>query len=373
MTDILDYRFLLRGGLAAALASLNEVPLRREMIIELDNLFTTGKFNAKIGDGVTHYNDLPYLQTSGGIESVVAGTGISVDTSDAKNPIVSSNLGSIHVDERVPTYEDLPSEPGSSGNTYLVEEDGLIYIWSNGWPDEGKGVSVSPSEDSLTVALLHFDGLDGSTVFTNETGYGDGTSSSGGIISTSYSKFGGSSLRSTSTAQSGVTLPASVLWASNDDFTLECFVRLDSSLSSAQDIRAIASNRDLGSLTSNMFSFYFVPASGSWYLGMAHYSSTSSLISTLSTASTPLDIWHHCALVRRAGVFRGFVDGVQAFEIVSPVVNEIAHQLYIGFMINAPGGGSRSLGGNIDEFRIIKGSAKYWKNFTPPNSPFLNP
>jgi len=59
----IDYRFLIRGGLASALASLNEVPLRREIIVELDNLFTTGEFKAKIGDGTTHYNDLPYLKT----------------------------------------------------------------------------------------------------------------------------------------------------------------------------------------------------------------------------------------------------------------------------------------------------------------------
>lgn len=62
----LDYRFKVRGGLKADIEALNEVPLRREMIVELDNLFTTGEFKAKIGDGVTHYNDLPYLQTGGG-------------------------------------------------------------------------------------------------------------------------------------------------------------------------------------------------------------------------------------------------------------------------------------------------------------------
>lgn len=68
---IIEDRFKLRGGLAAALAALNEVPLRREMIIELDNLFTTGEFRAKIGDGTTHWNDLPYLSPSGSNPSLV--------------------------------------------------------------------------------------------------------------------------------------------------------------------------------------------------------------------------------------------------------------------------------------------------------------
>ncbi len=51
----MQYRFLERGGLAAAIAALNEIPLYREKIIETD----TGL--EKLGDGVTHYNDLPYL------------------------------------------------------------------------------------------------------------------------------------------------------------------------------------------------------------------------------------------------------------------------------------------------------------------------
>lgn len=91
----LEYRFQVRGGLAAALASLNEVPLRREMIVELDNLFTTGEFKAKIGDGTTHYNDLPYLATGGGTSagSVVApsGTNYTPVLADNGNTIVSGS------------------------------------------------------------------------------------------------------------------------------------------------------------------------------------------------------------------------------------------------------------------------------------------
>lgn len=54
MTDTVLYRFLLRRGMAAALESTNEVPLQGEIYLELD----TGL--GKIGDGVTHYNDLFY-------------------------------------------------------------------------------------------------------------------------------------------------------------------------------------------------------------------------------------------------------------------------------------------------------------------------
>jgi hypothetical protein len=52
------YRFLLRRGLAATLASVNEVPLDGEMVIETD----TRKF--KFGNGVTAYNSLPYASAT---------------------------------------------------------------------------------------------------------------------------------------------------------------------------------------------------------------------------------------------------------------------------------------------------------------------
>lgn len=50
-------RFLVRGGTAAAIAALNDVPKERELYIEID----TGKW--KLGDGITAYNSLPYRQT----------------------------------------------------------------------------------------------------------------------------------------------------------------------------------------------------------------------------------------------------------------------------------------------------------------------
>lgn len=61
MTSVIPYRFLVRGGTAAALAARNEVPLSRELIIERDTLCS------KLGDGLTSYNDLPYMTGRGQI------------------------------------------------------------------------------------------------------------------------------------------------------------------------------------------------------------------------------------------------------------------------------------------------------------------
>lgn len=58
-----------RGGTAAALAAANETPLQRELYVEYD----TGKM--KVGNGVTAFNSLPYINGATTITSTVSVTG----------------------------------------------------------------------------------------------------------------------------------------------------------------------------------------------------------------------------------------------------------------------------------------------------------
>lgn len=78
-----ELRFLVRGGTAANLATVNEVPLVRELVIERD----TRKM--KLGDGVTAYNDLPYITSSSSMMHTVSsppGAGLGFDGDYAINP-----------------------------------------------------------------------------------------------------------------------------------------------------------------------------------------------------------------------------------------------------------------------------------------------
>lgn len=58
--ETINYRFKVRGGTAANLATVNEIPLARELVFETD----TGK--SKLGDGVTHWLDLDYIEAGSG-------------------------------------------------------------------------------------------------------------------------------------------------------------------------------------------------------------------------------------------------------------------------------------------------------------------
>jgi hypothetical protein len=143
MTVILDDRFKLRRGTAANLATVNEVPLEGEIVYETDQGLTDGKYKIKIGDGITHYNDLAYVSLGGGIESIVPGTGISVDDTDPKSPIVTSTLGSIALSGYPDDYAHLPSGlgPSNAGKAYMLKSDRLIYIWDGAaFPSSGSGI-----------------------------------------------------------------------------------------------------------------------------------------------------------------------------------------------------------------------------------------
>ncbi len=61
MTDTIDARFLVRRGTRAMLAAVNEVPLAAEIVYESDQGLSDGNYKIKIGDGITHYNSLPYV------------------------------------------------------------------------------------------------------------------------------------------------------------------------------------------------------------------------------------------------------------------------------------------------------------------------
>lgn len=69
MSETIHYRFLVRGGTAANLAAVNEVPKHRELIVETD----TGKL--KLGNGSTPYNDLDYIGGGGGGAAWLNGVG----------------------------------------------------------------------------------------------------------------------------------------------------------------------------------------------------------------------------------------------------------------------------------------------------------
>lgn len=166
--ETISYRFVVRRGPAASWTATNNVLLAGEWGLETDTK------RMKMGDGATAWGALPYLDPSlhlsllGDVDkssladgmSLVwsatlgkhvykkasgnyqAGLGIAIDAvTNPDAPVISSTVAGIALKGRVATFAALPSSGNGAGDAYVVDADGLIYVWNGiAWPSNGSGM-----------------------------------------------------------------------------------------------------------------------------------------------------------------------------------------------------------------------------------------
>ena len=245
--------------------------------------------------------------------------------------------------------------------TLQHSSDGVVWttLWSIpafSWPGVSTLQAVPSGGDEHFRAvslLLHMDGADGSTTFTDSsatpkvaTAYGNAK------ISTAQSKFGPSSvlldgdgdfLRFVSSAEFGFGV---------GDFTVESwFYPLSAQTGIIVDARV--------NNTAELWFFY-------WDLQKINFYTPSATLTSTSTAS--LNTWHHLSVTRQSGVLRLFIDG--ALAGTSTNTSDLGASVPI--CVGANPAGRSNLHGYIDDLRITKGLARYTANFTPPTLPFAD-
>jgi hypothetical protein len=97
---------------------------------------------------------------------------------------------------------------------------------------------------------------------------------------------------------------------------------------------------------------------------------TSSNGTSFSTHSTSVGLltantWHHVAISKSGTTSYIAVDGVVVTGTVDATLHSASQTTYIGDAI----AGSNLLNGNLSNYRILKGTALYTANFTPPTKP----
>lgn len=196
-------------------------------------------------------------------------------------------------------------------------------------------------------SLLHFDGTNGSTTFT-DIGAGGHTWAIGAgasVLDTSQSKFGGSALHLTG-AGDGLFGDGTINFGIND-FTIDCWV-----------YRTNTADGHLFGWNAVYYNVYIDGASN--LLRFYHYSADAIVGSTAVTNNA----WHHVALTRSNGTTYLFLDGQLQGSVADPT-NYSASASYP--TIGLPG---YSPVGWIDEFRIVVGNAAWTATFTPPTAAY---
>lgn len=197
------------------------------------------------------------------------------------------------------------------------------------------------------VLLLHCDGADGSTTFTDSSGTPKIVTANGDAhIETDQSQFGGASGQFDGTGDSLSIASHADFGFGTGDFTIEFWVRPGNVGVGAK--RIIYFNDDTLNCDINNGTIYV-------YNG-----------SVRNFGSVAVNTWYHVAYTRSSGTLRCFLDGVSGYS-GSDTTNTAARTLTIGAKNTAV----ELLTGYIDELRITKGVARYTANFTPPAAAFL--
>lgn len=242
-------------------------------------------------------------------------------------------------------------------------------IDANDYTVTGANVALPDGNDTYTKSLLHFDGIDGTTVFTDSNAGGSAhawTAGGAAQLDTSTVKFGTASGQFTG-ANDYITTPDSADFTiGTGDLTIDLWFNCAAAGGTQVELAGQCDNLASAASTSwriersaanVMICWVFVGATPFTCTGTTPFSSV------LNTG------WHHLALVISAHTLKMFIDGTQegASTPIVGSVNDSSNNVSIGRLGEYP---VATWTGWVDEFRFSRGVARWTANFTPPTNAY---
>jgi len=221
-------------------------------------------------------------------------------------------------------------------------------------------------DDAYTVALLHMNGSDGSTTFTDESGK-SWTAAANAQIDTAQSKFGGASGLFDGTGDY-ISAPDSADWqldggSNSNSWTVDMWIRFasDPSATAAPIVQQYVDASNYWAAFFAVDRLYFRIRSGG-----------TNIVDFSQAWSAAANQWYHLALVKDGtNGYTFYVDGTKlTTNTDTDTMPDFNGALYLGRVITTA---TYYLDGWIDEVRISKGIARWTADFTPPTSEYTPP
>jgi hypothetical protein len=354
---------------------------------------TVGMWDDTTGDGVAYYFSCNMYDTTrsmgiqyfyGGTNSgpITFGSTLTTGTWQHHAFVKNGNTLTAYKDGTSQGTHDMTGRtisPSNQTNLTSLKIGGLVSGgYFNGYLDEIRisntaryTTTFTPSasaftNDANTLLLIHADGTNASTVFTDDIGTNAiprtpvtvGRDSTGAVISTAQSKFGGASLRVSYTSSTWdylqITSPSSLLNFGTGDWTVEGWFRFDNTNTDAALWSGATSTGD-----------FDIRRTDDNLLRIGRVNTAWDVIS--GSTGIAANTWYHLAFVKSGGTARIYVDGTEVGSASNAISYSIATQVRIG----AHSTSSLGLAGYIDDLRVSN-TARYTAGFSAPTAAFTN-
>ena len=286
-----------------------------------------------------------------GLKGINIGALVDGAATQAELDVVKSNQAFLTLDNMMLTGAVAKQYVGQAQDLF-VDTSGVTTSTSLQY--DAVNNRYAPSGAASATLLIHCDGTDASTTFTDSISAKTITANGSAQVDTAQSVFGGASGLFTTTSDF-LSLADSPDWDFGaGDFTIDLRVRF---LNTPSTFRNIMGN----GVGANDWIFGITDTTTTrLYFGGTTYNFT--------TPTLAADTWYHLALVRSGNNLNLYVDGTVsttgALDVTGRDVSGSINALTIG----AQSGNSAQA--HLDEIRLLKGTAVWTSDFTAPTSAY---
>lgn len=237
----------------------------------------------------------------------------------------------------------------------------IVNYWSQVAVSTPTIIGANDPYFSSVVTLLHFDGTNGSTTFTDQKG--KTYTAINATLATGTKKYGTASGSFNGSSTSVSTPHSSDFDFGSGDFDIELWIN-PTALPGATDPNFILDVDDLGGTRG--WQLFLQSSSGK--IGFS-YPQSAVYTNILSAAAPSTGAWTHVCIERFGSVVSMYVNGTSvATHAITGSIDSNSNRLAIGTVYSSgspTGTTTRFYNGFIDDLRITKGVSRYRANFTP--------
>ena len=257
--------------------------------------------------------------------------------------------------------------PGTDIKGYVSRDGGTTWSGAVGLVDDGF-LNVVQGNDNYTKLLLHMDGANDGTTFTDDSASAHTVTRTDTVTKTSIKKFGTASCYQDGTGTDTVprlSVPNSTDWDfGTGTFTIDFWLYLFQTSSNLNQKIIGCSN-----YSSGWQGWHIKKDNALMKLNWEGGANTTAFNTASSTALTA-ETWTHVAVVKSGTTTKLYFDGVEKFSLAQ------------NYAIQSTGSEVLEIGEGgqdaywelpkmyIDEVRVSKGIARWTAAFTPPTSPY---